>query len=158
MNHYRSEIIERVIVDLSCTAEAAAIVGPAEPLLRRVTDRHLPKLFFERLYVYAEPWGSLVRGAVDVIAQRIGYPHSVDHGSLYPFEMWLADRELETINYELDNDKRYALDQAYYAVREARKQRYESPGAYAVVLACAFDSETRARLAGWVQHAVSLAR
>lgn len=158
MNRYRSETLEQAIRELTLTAEAAAIVGPAERQLRRISARHLSTLFTTRLSVYAEHWGSVVRRAIDVLARRVGYPHAVDHDELYALETWIANRQLVTGNSELDSDKWRALDQAYYAVREARKHRGDSPGTYAVSLACAVDDETRSLLAAWIAHAVSFAR
>lgn len=158
MNCYRAPILEQAIADLSETAEAAAIVGPAEPMLRRISARHLPSLFVEGLGVYAEPWRSVVRHAIDVLARRVGYPHAVDHRNLWPLETWLEEQARATSNADHDHDKWSAFDQAYWAVREARKQRDEAPGTRAVALACAVDSETRALLAMWVAHAIKLAR
>lgn len=158
MNRYRCEVLEQAVSDLSRTAEAAAIVGPAEPMLRRVTARHLPELFTPRLYVYAEPWGSVVRRAVEVLARGVGYPHSIDHACLWPLETWLETQANALANHDHNHDKWSALNDAYWAVREARKQRDDAPGTYAVSLACAVDGETRDLLGAWVAHAITFAR
>lgn len=154
MNSYRSEALELALRELTRTAEAAAIVGPAERQLRRITDGYLPKLFTARLFVYAEPWGSVVRRAVEVLARQAGYPHSIDYAALWPVEAWLEAQA----NTDVEYDQWRALNDAYWAVREARKHKDVAPGTYAVSLACAVDSETRALLTKWVAHALTLAR
>lgn len=150
MNTYRSELLFHAMLALSDRPVAASLVGPREPALRRVSALCGQRLFAQRLYVFAEPWGTLVHAAVAAVAQRVGCPATAAKDAM-ALETWVERQSPCDYGATGNND----LDYAYWTARAARKWKNQHPGVEIVAFAAEFDEGVRDGLARWLDHAAA---
>lgn len=148
MNDYRSHTMWEACLDLSESDVCAVLVGRAEPSLRRLSERRSRLLFTQGLYVYAEPWGSLVIEACRIVARSAGYTATMraQRDIRYAWR-WLEKR------YDDSRDDFNSIDLAYWTLRQAGTWKCEYPGTMAVAFAADRSDHIRNQFARWIETA-----